>query len=559
MGARSLFNSTAALRTVKWENMLEKTSKPHTVINTINIILKEEPLPKGTYHAMMRALRRFDLFKRALDIFEKKMPAAGLKYDIYSFSHIMKAIDYDSSRHLQVVELLRSMPGHGLRPNVVHYTIAIEICEKANNHDLCLELFAEMVQRDIEPDAGLHAVVLYIYQKRGEWQRSIGLLERMQAEKKEVTSACYAATILACAEGGAPMRALEVFRVARKMDRASAFCHLAALKACGDDVQLAEGLLSDMLALGEKVGGTLLNRAFHAMLNVYTEAKQGQKAFEMFAMMVEQGLHPTSIVLTTMLQLAQKTHPPEGMEASDWYVPKAKELLLELAKHSPPRTEHYVYAIRCCWRGRDGDTALAFLAQSQAAGVKQTEWLHSSVVQALGAAGQWQKAVQVFQGMFTSTDPAMKPKATTFSTILWVLESHKQLRQAQALYEHAYASGHFNHWLSKSPPILDLTQLSKSVGALAVHTGLWELHQHFLEAGAKTHDVLPLHIVSRDASNVARTMSQLEGINAAATPRQYLDPEVRRLLRVGGGQVNEVNSKEMQFWHVRGGNALRRS
>lgn len=138
-----------------------------------------------------------------------------------------------------------------VEPNVVHYTMAIQTCDQQEKYAICLELWEDMLSRNIKPDATLYGNIMHVLQKTGQNDEALRMLQDMRDNGLDPTEYCFDAALFACHQKNAPKRALEIFEMARKENKVSAMAHIALLFTIKDDVGLALEVYSEMKRLSE--------------------------------------------------------------------------------------------------------------------------------------------------------------------------------------------------------------------------------------------------------------------------------------------------------------------
>jgi pentatricopeptide repeat protein len=114
------------------------------------------------------------------------------------------------------MRLLRSMPAHGVTPNVVSFNAAIGACEKGEQWQLALGLLDEMPRRSIQPDSITYNQVIMACAAGQQWEMSLAMLREMPGRGMVPAATAYSSLIAACGHAQQGELALELRKEVEK-------------------------------------------------------------------------------------------------------------------------------------------------------------------------------------------------------------------------------------------------------------------------------------------------------------------------------------------------------
>ena len=102
--------------------------------------------------------------------------------------------------------MLEEMNERGLRPNVIHFNIAMSACDQARQPERALALLAEMQTLGIEPSLISYNTAISAC-RWGQWERALSLLEEMSSRGIEPDVISYNSAIASCSRPSDSFRA----------------------------------------------------------------------------------------------------------------------------------------------------------------------------------------------------------------------------------------------------------------------------------------------------------------------------------------------------------------
>jgi len=172
-----------------------------------------------TYTALMHAYALAGQHAAALELIQgmREAPAGGRPMlTITVFNSAISACE-KAHRPADALRLLDLALESGLQPDVITYSTLMVACAKAGNATRTLELFGEVLRRDIHPkfDHVTMDLILCNFAKGGHAEEALELLRLMKLNGMPIVDVAYNAVIAACCRAERHQALLEVYEEMR--------------------------------------------------------------------------------------------------------------------------------------------------------------------------------------------------------------------------------------------------------------------------------------------------------------------------------------------------------
>ncbi|KAL9188226.1 hypothetical protein ACHAXT_006604 [Thalassiosira profunda] len=238
----------------------------------------------------------------------------------------------------------------GISRNVFHYNALINVCEKAKDWKMALDLMGQMDKEGIPKNEITYSSAISACEKGGNWRGALDLLRAMKERGVVPTAIAYNAAISACEKGLNPGKALELFdEMKRAGVRPTVVTFSALISACekGQQWKLALQVLEEMKAT---FGPNVI--AYSAAISALSKGQQWEKAWELFVEIEQSGERLSVVTYNATMTALEK-----GLQ---WE--RALDLFDEMKyKNMPVTVVSYGSAISACEKGCQWRQCLEYL------------------------------------------------------------------------------------------------------------------------------------------------------------------------------------------------------
>ncbi|ERN09280.1 hypothetical protein AMTR_s00149p00067630 [Amborella trichopoda] len=243
-----------------------------------------------TYSAILDVYAKLGKTEEVLSLYDRAR-ADGWEPDAVTFSVLGKMYgeigDYDGIQYV-----LQEMRGIGIKPNLIVYNTLLEAMGKAGKPGLARSLFDEMIRSGLQPNVITLTALIKIYGK-ARWARdAFELWEEIKSNNWPVDFILYNTLLSMCADLGREEEAEKLFDDMKKSElcKPDSWSYTAMLNIyCnGGEVEKAHELFREMLGSGNKLNVM----SFTCLIQCYGRAKRFDDVVEVFNIMVERGVRP---------------------------------------------------------------------------------------------------------------------------------------------------------------------------------------------------------------------------------------------------------------------------
>jgi pentatricopeptide repeat protein len=349
------------------------------------------------------------------------------------------------------LDLLQEMDSRKLDAGAQVYSVVIVALTRAGMHAEALGLFKHVEE---DPSLGMknrssnqrafRACVL-AYQKLGDWQSAVRLLESMPSKGMRPSLGCYNSAMGATAAAGQANKTLEIFASLKQRTdiHPDEYSYSTVISACakvkrGED---ALALLSEMKSATGKAPNLYCYNAAIA------SCEEWQQALNLLGTMDAHGVSPDAVSYTTAMSACNAAMKWEEslviwermMKQSEKnkrlvptahaygaliqaysigrrYVQAVSALREMKAQGIRPTVVCYGSAINACARAGKWERASEILAEMRERGdISPNAHCYTAAIKACGEGGQWNLAIQILDQMILDN---VRPSAITFATII---------------------------------------------------------------------------------------------------------------------------------------------
>jgi pentatricopeptide repeat domain-containing protein 1 len=416
------------------------------------------------YSAVIAALEKGGQWEQALALFTE-MRQRGKRPDVVACTTVISALG-KGAQWKKALRLFGEMGRDGVAPNVQTYSALISALDKGGQWEKALALLDEMSAEGVVPNVVTYGALISSVCKAGRWRRALALFGVMKEGGVRPNLVVYSAVIDAVGKGGRWEQALRLFGEMQAdgvTPNVMTYTSLIGALARVGQWQEALGQLDAMREKGVAPNVVTYSALISAMGAVSTKATEHAQGHEQEQEQDQQWL--ASPQLPQSLELPAEPEPPQPCEPQ-WE--RALELFAEMkAAGIVPNHITYNALLSVMADAGQTETAVALFEEMQAlsqrgadgtgaptvAGVLKDGGSHgnddsggscehhlhladatapdavtySALIRAFGKAGQWERAVEAFDGMAAG---GVVADQTAYLTLIHALESCGQMERA---------------------------------------------------------------------------------------------------------------------------------
>merc|ERR550514_1772243 len=316
-------------------------------------------LDVAAYEALVKALSRLNVTDQA-EFWLEHLLSLGLKPDVDAYHAVMHSLAQSAEKD-RVEAWLYRMPvrgkAGGQSPNSVSYNIVIDAFAKANDSGGAEKWLSKMKEAGLSPSAVSYNAVIHACARAGDVERAAGWLVAVRRDPTapEVNVFTWSTVIHACAKAG--------------------------------DADGAELWLSRMHAAG--VAATAVT--YNCVIDACARCGERKRSEQWLRRMQDEGVDPTPASYNSVIHACAEAGDAEGAE--DWLLRMSEE-----GKVLP--TAHSFGPVIHAW-GTAGkpERAQAIFDRMQAAGVRGSVVIYSSLARPHARKGNWQEVESILEAM----------------------------------------------------------------------------------------------------------------------------------------------------------------
>jgi len=383
------------------------------------------PIPNvATYHAVLNALTA-SKGNQAIQII-KSMPGKGIKPTVYTFELTLPTLLKDHKHLERAVELLDMMHDLNIVSPTPNYNKAISALARVGQLGSATSLLSKMKERKIERDTVTFNALISACANKGQATNALRLLNECKEEKSvEPDIITYTNTIRACARGKMTQRALELLdEVKEKGLPLDAYVYTAAIDACAKGRLWREALhvLGDM-----KLNGVIPNDfTYSAAITACGNGGQWERALALVDKMREEEMRISTVTYNAAISALAKASRSNARRSTDRSISedigtakesaryieggidgsqlwrKALELIEQMKEDEAwPDVYSYSGAISACGSGGCFEEALQLIKIMQKGPLKSrpNKIAYTGAISACARCGEWAPALQLFDSM----------------------------------------------------------------------------------------------------------------------------------------------------------------
>lgn len=344
-----------------------------------------------------------------------------------AFNVLIQTMEHVSECVPEVETILREMKSSGVPIDSSTYTAAVVTSARSGHFDFVLSLLERASWASIELPLSTFHSVLSAFEKSGQCQNAIDLLQRMkESSNVQPSLMTYTSVITCCARAGQWAKALELLNEStfRGFELTSTVFN-ACISACEKGRQLEKAVevlrqmdslripanavtYNSIISACEKVGAKsdIVNAfldemssrhidpdviTFNAAISAYGKAGDWKRANAAFTLMEKMAIKPDVITYNSLINAAGK--------AEQWE--SACSLLNEMRQNGlEPDVISYSAAISACEKGGgQWIWACGLLDQMREANIQPDVIAYSATISACEKGGQWERAVDILAEM----------------------------------------------------------------------------------------------------------------------------------------------------------------
>lgn len=271
-------------------------------------------------------------------------------------------------------------------------------CNAANELDLALDVYRQMLAEGCHPNLVTYNTLIDVYGKTGAWQEAIRVLDTLAAAGIQPEVRTYNTVIIACNQSSRAQEALAVYE--------------------------------RMLAAGAQPTAT----TYTALISAYGKAGQLDAALQIFQDMVRRGCERNVITYSSLISACEK--------AGRWEL--ALELFREMhAEGCRPNVVTYNSLIAACAQGAQWEKAQELFDAMRGKGCRPDSVTFGGLIAAYDRAGRWRRALTAFEQMRAHN---CRPDSVVYNTIvgaLWKTGLVWAQGRAAQIFHSACRQGHF--------------------------------------------------------------------------------------------------------------------
>eukprot|EP00891_Asterochloris_glomerata_P000997 jgi/Astpho2/997/Aster-x0964 len=385
------------------------------------------------------ALRAFQFMLTQPHCFETR--------DAFIYAQLMKSFSRSRKDSSIALQLFQDMEARGLQPDLVAYNTAITAAGRTSSWELVQDLFDGLKDAGLRPDVWTFTSLIQASQAcRRPWKQALDLFEQMQTAGVEPNVVTYTTVMGVLHRSGQWQMAMRIFR---KMEgagiQADVKAYNAAIAACakGCDWQQAWSVFAGMRLLGVQPSTV----SFNSLLSACERCNEPDRALEVFHTMQRSVVstsgyvNPSPITYNTLISALGKAGR----------LHEALEMYGSMHSAGLPGDVFTLAAlITACEKVADWELAMQMTKRFEERGVAPNTVACNALINALGSGGQWQKAVEIFDGMHdcqlpVSGDPAdavcVPADDVTYASTISACQRNGQWQAALRVYEQLTAAG----------------------------------------------------------------------------------------------------------------------
>jgi pentatricopeptide repeat domain-containing protein 1 len=345
----------------------------------------------------------------------------GVQPNAVVFSSVISACSSaateDPSYCKTALQLLKEVQDKGLDMSVVGYNAALGACSHAANWKAAIDLFEEMLERNIVDEVS-YATVMAACESGEQWDLVLQYADKMQAAEMHLDALAVTTILHACQQKGLAQEALQYLEMLKQNPNSSmmrrktagwerlgarsplqgpdSVAYRLAISACARGGEYEKGieLLGDM----KVVTGNIDVIAYTAAITGCEYAGEWRKAFSVLEMMQKNGVAPNEVTMAATIG-ACATACAQGQEVN-LALKKALQVLSVMKKDTnviDPNIAVYNAAIRTCGEANRLDIAFRLLQDAENQGLEPTVVTFGTLMTACERQGHVEGMNRVFQ------------------------------------------------------------------------------------------------------------------------------------------------------------------
>lgn len=278
----------------------------------LDMVASGVPLDNITYSTLITAARRCRQFAKAVEWFERMYSpgGGGVLPDEVTYSAVLDVYAQLRMKE-EVLALFDRARGSGWKPDHVAFAVLAKMFGEAGDYDGIQFVFREMREVGIKPNIFVYNALLEALGKTGKPGLARSLFEEMTAEGVEPNARTLTAVAKIYGRARWGRDALQLWEQMRqkKIPADSILCN-TLLSMCAD-----VGLVAEAEQLFEEMKDPELSDvpkpdkwSYTAMINIYGSIKDADRALQLFAEMLAEGIEPNIMSYTIVIQCLGKTN-----------------------------------------------------------------------------------------------------------------------------------------------------------------------------------------------------------------------------------------------------------
>jgi len=446
--------------------------------------------------------------------------------------------------------LNRMQPEWSVVPCEHHFGALIQAARRAKQCDMALELFGIMTKRyKIKSNTIVYNSLIMAAGEAGRLELVLELLSSMDTEGVPRDAFTYSGTISACEQQGNWQRALQFYeemvksfskatggesstkpRSSRETAKPTVVVLNTCLKACVTGRQWKRAL--ELLVQAKKELGLEPDAiSYSLVITACGNAQEIDLAQRIFTSAVQQTGNSRAIIRDTGMCNAMLTaYERSGTQYWREAVGLLQEMLegrldMPALNKSRPDSKSFATVITACGKAGEWQQCMKLYDQMGALGVPKDRVVYNSMINALQAAGQWERAKELLlEGKQEGVRPSLYSAAEIFEL------THE-------VYSQGVVEGMFQHWASplRRTPQTSATLTEETADARA-NDAVNDQFEFGLSKGVDPSTSVPFRYMDLHAFPVSVAKTAVSFVIEEMTEENSFD------LRIITGRGNHINS-----------------
>ena len=440
----------------------------------------------------------------------------------------------NASRAMRLLQQY-NVSGSTCKPDVFHYSKAINVIVACQRLDLAAEILPMMRVAGVEPNSHIYSGLMKCYTQGGLPEKASDMWTQLRSDGVRVEPSCYSAAITAYTKAGRLKDAKAVFH-GMKQDGVVplAPCYGAMMRAYAVEGQFAEVL---MLVDTMKAKGLSLDaHCYGAIMKAYITAGKPEEALQLFYSPEVNRLRPDVVMYGTAIDACSYLKD----------LPQAKRLFqMMLDQRVKPNIITYNSMIDVCSSVGDWQAAEKYFDEMISKRIKPDVQTYSILIRVCGECGQCDKAKLWFEAISAA---GLKHYMISYGMMINAYTRAQRYSEADEMYKRMLRMRVLTHWNPEKPGQIDLHEHSYGTALAAMRLVFNELCGVVISRGGYVHD---LQNDMRIITGHAKKRALFDGSIVQQSVLQLLDQRgLQYSIDSVGGRV-VISTAELQAYVAR--------